>query len=423
MAPSRACAITLTAVFALAPIAPSASGSAATRSSPVGDVLLGDLPDVPAPQIDDPISDAELEDLQTLADQEGASLDEVVDRYAWNDNFGLAVDLIRAGYPGALTGAEIVHARAAWVGFAAGVPDGAMEILDTFQKAYPAIAVDVRRDFGFSEIELREAISTVHYAALEATGIREVNTVFDFDARQITSTVAFGGTLVDPVDDVNGAVIARLVGAGLGDILDTITIKVIASELPTLGGEHSSSEHLGGEALSDCTSGFSVQHWDGRSGIVIAEHCQTAQSDDGKPLTFQMAADGYFGDFQWHTGPQSEPDDFYSGNATTLEVNRRDVSGVQVPVVGQAVCKNGKAGYKDCDTVRVVNVCSLVWCNMVETEHQYGVGGDSGGPWFWNYTAYGVHHGWFWDPIPPFDRSLFSQVSLLFNALDIQVRR
>ncbi len=387
------------------------------------DLVSLDLPDVAAPQIDDPISKAELEDLKTLASQEGTSLQDAIDRYAWNDNFALAVSIVREKHPEALAGAEIVGARGAWVGFAADAPDAALEIIMAFEKAHPAVAVQVRPGFGFSEIELGRAIATVHYAELAIPGVRDATTTFDYEIRQITTAVAFSGAAHPGTAEIRRVAIDRLVETGLGKLLDSISVNAVETNMPVLSGLHSNTEHLGGEALSDCTSGFTVQHWNGTTGIVTAQHCQDNEVDDGVALTYKLGHDGTWGDFQWHTGPQTEPDDFYSGSSTALEVNGRDVAAWASPVVGQSICKNGKAGFKDCDTVRKKHVCSLIWCELIMTEHQYGVPGDSGGPWFWNYTAYGVHHGWDYDPVWPFDRSLFSDVTFLFNALDIQVRK
>lgn len=83
------------------------------------DLALMDLPDAAQPQIDDPISEAELEDLTTIADQKGMSLQAAIDRYAWNDNFALAMATVRQSSPEAFTGAEIVDGGTAWVAFAA----------------------------------------------------------------------------------------------------------------------------------------------------------------------------------------------------------------------------------------------------------------------------------------------------------------
>ena len=76
------------------------------------------LPEESPPEIDDPVSDAELQDLQSVADQTSISLQAAIDRYAWNDNFALAVAKIREASPAAFAGAEIVDTGHAWVAFA-----------------------------------------------------------------------------------------------------------------------------------------------------------------------------------------------------------------------------------------------------------------------------------------------------------------
>ena len=68
-------------------------------------------PEAAPPEIDDPPSDAELQDLQFIANQEGISLQEAIDRYAWRDNFSLAVSKIREAAPGSFAGAEIAGDR------------------------------------------------------------------------------------------------------------------------------------------------------------------------------------------------------------------------------------------------------------------------------------------------------------------------
>ncbi len=47
--------------------------------------------------------DAELEDLQFVADAEGITLEESIARYAWGDDFSAAVGVIRDDYPGSVT--------------------------------------------------------------------------------------------------------------------------------------------------------------------------------------------------------------------------------------------------------------------------------------------------------------------------------
>lgn len=112
---------------------------------------------------------------------------------------------------------------------------------------------------------------------------------------------------------------------------------------------------------------------------------------------------------------------FYAGNDAALEVNRRDVAGVGAPVVGQPLCRNGKTTFKDCLEVIQLNVCHFWFCNLVQMDHRSVQDGDSGGPWFWNFTAYGLTYGWRYDPIFPFDRDLFSRADRIDDALGVNV--
>lgn len=424
MARSRFLAIPMIAALALMPAAASASGGAADQPS-VGEGLpLTGLPDVAAPLIDDPISDAELEDLKAVASQKGMSLQAAIDRYAWNDNFALAVSTVREASPETFTGAEIVDGGTAWLAFSAGATEAALDTIDTFTSSQRSVTVEVRPDVGFTEVELEKAIATAHYAVFDAANVRDASTSFDFETRQITTVVALDSDVADSVlDDLRAGATKSLIDSGLGRVLDSIAVLVVRSNLPELGGTDSNTEHMGGERLAghDCTSGFVVRTPAGVRGVSTAGHCNNALTDDGVALNFQAAHFGAQGDFQWHTGPQARPDDFYAGDANVTEVNRRDVAGVGGPVVGQALCKNGISTHRTCDDVIQLNVCNGAACSLVQMSARLAAGGDSGGPVYWNFTAYGLHQGWRYDPVWPFDRDLFSRANRLPNALNVSV--
>lgn len=48
-------------------------------------------------------------------------------------------------------------------------------------------------------------------------------------------------------------------------------------------------------------------------------------------------------------------------------------------------------------------------------------GGDSGGPWFYNTTAHGIHHGY--TTIDGYKRSLFTPAADLYSSLGVQIYR
>ena len=57
------------------------------------------------------ISAAELQDLQAIAEQDGISLQEAIDWYAWRNNFSQAVSKIREAAAASFAGSEIVGQR------------------------------------------------------------------------------------------------------------------------------------------------------------------------------------------------------------------------------------------------------------------------------------------------------------------------
>lgn len=93
------------------------------------------------------------------------------------------------------------------------------------------------------------------------------------------------------------------------------------------------------------------------------------------------------------------------------------MSSVGSPVVGQSLCRNGKVSYKDCQEVRRLDVCAGSRCHLVEMGAHLSADGDSGGPVYWGNTAYGIHQGWVWDPLPPFDGEVFSRADRIDDAI------
>lgn len=133
------------------------------------------------------------------------------------------------------------------------------------------------------------------------------------------------------------------------------------ADTSVLGGDDSASYHYGGETITGCTTGFGTRatsHTSGTRGISTAGHCNNSQTDDGHNLKFKDAHNASQGDFQWHTGPVTESDDFYEGTATVTETIRTDVAGVGAPTVGQFLCQNGATNHFNCQDVRKLNVCS-----------------------------------------------------------------
>lgn len=79
----------------------------------------------------------------------------------------------------------------------------------------------------------------------------------------------------------------------------------------------------------------------------------------------------------------------------------------------QKLCKYGRTSGLTCDTVHDRTTCRDAYCNLIAMDHRYAAGGDSGGPWFWGGTAYGVHSGWKYD----FPSGNYDQYTRIYSTL------
>ncbi|TDD21034.1 hypothetical protein [Nonomuraea diastatica] len=99
--------------------------------------------------------------------------------------------------------------------------------------------------------------------------------------------------------------------------------------------------------------------------------------------------------------------------------NVRDVSSVRRPVLDQSICHFGRTTGRDCSApVFALDVCSGDFCDIVAVTAHTTDNGDSGGPWYYTTTAYGVHHGW--RSIGGKERALFTEVAN-FPLMDVNV--
>jgi hypothetical protein len=367
------------------------------------------------------ISAAEMQDLLAVAAQKGVPLSVAIERYAWHDDFARLASAVRAEFPLDFAGAEITGGQAAWIGFVEEAPADVAGLI-AGEGALSAVAVEVLEHLGTSAIAVEHAIEAVHAAVWATAGVASAATTHDAATRVITTTIRVDSKSPDTVLAAARAAASSQVEALLQDLGAIGLSSTVVASTGVLGGPESSSVHMGGENVSSCTTAFGTRadsSTSGERGIATAGHCPNAQVDDGATLTFRGGHEGTHGDFQWHTGPQTETDNFYAGSATNTEVNSRDVSSIGAPTVGQTLCRNGVTSHQDCQEVRKLNVCFDSLCNLVQMGAHLSAGGDSGGPVFWGNAAYGVHQGWMYDPAWPFDRELFSRADRIDNALSV----
>ena len=154
-----------------------------------------------------------------------------------------------------------------------------------------------------------------------------------------------------------------------------------------------------------CTSGFSVEHSNGTKGILTAAHCAPGAGNKIEyaniDLPIQDKEYGGSHDVLWATTPTYTVRNLiYDGTYNRYVYS---AAAANDHVAGLYVCKYGVTTRYGCGNIRLTNYALAVPCTggcqwshtFVTVRHsQDGVEladeGDSGGPWFYNNTAYGV---------------------------------
>ena len=190
------------------------------------------------PEIRDAVSEAELQDLQAVAEQYGMTLQEAFDRYAWNDDFSRAVQRIGEVTPDSFAGAAIVDATNAWIAFTGTPPKAALDIIDEFTSSHSRVTVEVRTGQSLTEAEIEEAVSAVYDAVAKTPGVLDAIAGFDPRTNRIGMTVVLAETAPDSVvDELRAIAEQRLVEVTRPDILDSISVNVVRLKTPVLGGD------------------------------------------------------------------------------------------------------------------------------------------------------------------------------------------
>ncbi len=349
------------------------------------------------------LSDAEREDLEFIAEQRGWSFEEAVSRIGWQRGFDEAVAEFRSRYPDTFAGAVITPEglSPAFIGFVGEVPEAVRADVRV-----AGIGVDFRSHRSVSEGTLLAQLDAVH-GAIRGAGYPDVMTEADVETGTIEVQLPVGSISVPP----------EWVIAGLPAVARSPNVNLhLVEELP--GALHTLS---GGATMTTCTAGFNVRQGTTR-GVLTAGHCGDAQSmiDDfgvWRALTFQAEHRGAFGDFQWHTHATVPFTTFFQFN-TGL---RREVWSVGTASKGRTICRFGRTTGLHCDEVYKVNVSSGPHDRLAMMRNRNADGGDSGGPWYFGNTAFGVHSGgktsWFKM------RDVWSQLTNVGSALGVTVLR
>ncbi len=201
---------------------------------------------------------------------------------------------------------------------------------------------------------------------------------------------------------------SRTISSDESAAFDNMTIDEIDFELIEAPGEIYQLEYArGGEWVRDdgvrkCTSGWSVSGPNG-DGIVTAAHCtglnelEHSYTSNHPSMTWRSQERGN-GDAEYHTTSHQELAEYY---AKADEI--RDVTGIRSTssmIAGTQVCEYGRSSNtRTCNHEVISNNVTATFSdgvtvsNLVRVSVDNSIGGDSGGPWSWGTTAWGVHSG------------------------------
>lgn len=246
----------LPALVLVAPATGAAAGD--TVSVAAGDTVSEghDLPDVPAPQVGDPLDEAELQDLARFAEQRGITLEQAVADNAWRFDFSLLAAEFREVAPDAFTYAAATGPQTAELWLANRMPSEAETLVDNFSRHFPGIQLKVRSAVGWTETEITSALSAAHFAVFEQTG--EAASEFNYQDLTIVVTIPKSdGEAAGDLANLAAEAAEEAVNRPLGEL----RLSVEVSDQEVLGGDNSPSYHRGGEVLTTCTSGPAFRHY------------------------------------------------------------------------------------------------------------------------------------------------------------------
>lgn len=347
------------------------------------------------------ISEAEMEDLAFIAQEKGWSLDEAIERIGWQRAFDEAVAEIRAAYPHRFAGSAITPEGPgqASLGFTGGVPEGVRE-----HPILSGLDVTYRGDLAQSWEALLTQLQTVHHA-IRAEGYPDVVSVPTWETGRIEVSVGVGQQSVSKAN-----LLAALPAEAHAANVEITLAPSNPGSLETL---------YGGGNMNGCTSAFTVRSGS-TLGMLTAGHCGNNRlmlDDTGtwRSMTFRGEHEGGWGDFQWHTHPTQDFSTFFHTD-TSL---RREAWRIGSASKNRDVCRFGMTTGKQCDEVFKTGVSSGGADRLAMMRNDKAEGGDSGGPWYYGNTVYGVHRGgkvsWFkW-------RDVWSQLTYVDDALGVNV--
>lgn len=345
-----------------------------------------DTPDV---MVDD-LTAGELEDIQAMAASEGVPLAEAIEQHGWQDQFTEVAEQLELSYPEEFSGA-VKSGDGAWFAFKGDAPSEAVELAD----GLPA-PVEVVSDRGFSEADLAAAQRQAHAEVLAQRDVKNAVSAYDVKAGEVKVEVDLRQT---PTGRAARSAAVRALTSSLRGVTGGIPVTVRVTDNASY--EKQDDYIRGGGYLSiGCTSGFNLKQISGDTKrLGTAGHCTTVDSQTysnhpthggSTGVSTVWSHQGSSGDLGYTSkGNKASTRTFYQNYNNSRYADDR----ASMPAVGTSICKFGRTSGKTCSTVKYRNVSISGLQHMVIMKGNACQGGDSGGPWYYGGTAYGIHTG------------------------------
>ena len=359
-----------------------------------------------------------------LSELKGISIDEAYDVIKMQPRIGELQGALETRGPRAF-GGMIMKYQPSFALDVLAEPNGAPTVRDAigtlgFEDLRPFVSV---RETEFTE----QALSVAQQALGRVRGVTFTSSDFDLAAGRVIVSVA----------TENEVAPAR------SEIRQTDMGRVPPERVDVVVGSPSEEDSYGGLGLLDwsnpsddgCTSGFTVLHTaSGNEGIATAGHCDDNEALAHHSGTLLTAEPGQVNanstDAQWLKTPGFEDiKQFRYNDAGNTKWVYSRVDRVNM-VLEQMVCKYGRSTGEGCAFIK-----SKAWdkdaggptwnATFIRMDRSITADGDSGGPWFLDTAAYGLHGGTTpCDPTQPTNNpceSYFMAQNYL-SAIGVQVR-
>ncbi|MBM7024512.1 hypothetical protein JS515_01265 [Clavibacter sp. DM3] len=367
-------------------------------------------------------SDAEVMDAAYIAEQTGRPFDEVYAEKHRDMLFSQALASLQ-NVDGFATAGKDASGPGYWVSFTDEVPAGTLAVLGE-------LAADVRTstDAPLTADERSTAVAAAAQAVQTQLSADSVEASMSEDGTTITAAAvlpeASAGADLPAAGRAGQVAAEESVDGGASVPVDIALTDAAPSQEVLSGG---TALGIGTTTQLACTAGYTVRNArTAATGLITASHCPDDLNYESRPiLTFEGHGDSGQLDEQWYSSTEAAQGEFISQKAGS-NLLRRKVTAVAAPFVGMSVCKYGTVTGNGCSTVingptTTVNANGVTYGNLWQVQSYMTDEGDSGGPWFYGTTAYGIHYGNI--PRDGADRSAFTSVTAIESATDLRILR